>query len=158
MGYRSRGYVEYDELVKAGFVPPREVFEGRVVAVTECVEEIPCNVCQSLCPVKAISVEGLRGRPRIDWSKCIGCGVCVGGCPGQAMFLVGRDSEGYVVGLPYEFLPRPKRGDVVELLNRRGEPVGRGEVLRVFEVNKTLVVYVRVPGELLWEVRGIRVK
>jgi len=158
VGYRSRGFIELEDLRREGFVPPRDVVEGKVVAVSECIEEIPCNVCQSLCPVKAIRVEGLRGRPKVDWARCTGCGICVGGCPGQAMFLVGRDGDGYLVGLPYEFLPRPKKGDVVELLNRRGEPVGRGEVLRVFDINKTLVVLVRVSGDLIWEVRSIRVK
>lgn len=155
---RARGYVEYSELLAAGFVPPEELVEQRVVAVTECVEEIPCNVCESLCPVKAINVGGLRGRPKIDWAKCTGCGVCVGGCPGQAMFLVGRSGGDYVVGVPYEFLPRARRGDRVALLNRSGGEVGEGEVVRVFELNKTQVVVVKVPRELLWEVRGIRVK
>ncbi|MEZ0345690.1 MAG: 4Fe-4S binding protein [Infirmifilum sp.] len=158
MSFRRRGYVEYSELKSAGFVPPEETIELKAVAVTECVEEIPCNVCQTLCPVKAIRVEGLRGRPRIDWTRCTACGVCVGGCPGQAMFVVGRMGQRYVVGMPYEFLPKAQKGQKVALLGRDGRELGEGMVVRAFEVNKTQVVFVEVPRELLWEVRSIRVR
>ncbi|ABL78337.1 4Fe-4S binding protein [Thermofilum pendens] len=153
--FRRSGVVSAGELESMGLVPPRERLIRGAVAVTECIEEIPCNVCESACPVKAIRVEGLRGRPRIDWDRCTGCGVCVGVCPGQAMFLLDL-SRGAAVTVPYEFLPRLRRGDTVELLDREGRVVGEGTVIRVFEVNKTQVVTVSVPENLLMEVRAVR--
>jgi len=153
--WRSRGYVEVEELKQMGLVPPPERMERGPVAVTECVEEIPCNVCEAACRLGAVSVEGLRGRPRVDWDRCTGCGVCVGVCPGQAMFVVSLAGGEGRVTLPYEFLPKLAPGMRVKLLSRRGEELGVGEVERVFEVNRTQVVTVRVPGELVMEVRAV---
>ncbi|AKG38753.1 MAG: 4Fe-4S binding protein [Infirmifilum sp.] len=158
MSYRLRGYATVEELRDAGFIPPEELVESKAIAVSECIEMIPCNVCQSVCPVKAIRVEGLSGRPRIDWDRCTGCGVCVGSCPGQAMFMVGRAGNDYIVGLPYEFLPRAEKGKRAVLMGRDGRELGEGEITRVFEINKTQVVFVKVPRDLIWEVRSIRVK
>jgi Fe-S-cluster-containing hydrogenase component 2 len=155
--YRRTGVVDKETLHSLGLVPPVERMRRGAVAVAECVEEIPCNVCEPACPVKAIRVEGLRGRPRIDWDRCTGCGVCVGVCPGQAIFLVDLRG-GARVTLPYEFLPKLRRGDEVEVLGRDGRVLGRGVVVRVFEVNKTQVVTVEVPEELYMEVRAVRVK
>jgi len=36
---------------------------------------------------------GLRGRPQIDMTKCIGCGICSRGCPAGAMQMEGRKAE-----------------------------------------------------------------
>jgi NAD-dependent dihydropyrimidine dehydrogenase PreA subunit len=44
-----------------------------------------CGVCQSVCPVEAISVDA-NGAYVIDESTCIDCGVCVDSCPQQAIF------------------------------------------------------------------------
>jgi len=155
--YRRSGIIEKETLFSLGLVPPIERLKRGAVAVTECVEEIPCNVCEAVCPVKAIMVGGLRGRPKIDWEKCTGCGICVGTCPGQAMFLVDLSGPAKVT-VPYEFLPKLKKGDVVELLGRDGRVLGTGVVLRVFEVNKTQVVTVEVPEELVMEVRSVRAR
>jgi len=144
-----------EELRELGLLPPEERLRRGPVAVTECVEEIPCNVCATACSSGAIRVEGMRGRPRVDWDRCTGCGVCVGVCPGQAMFVVGFAGDEGRVTLPYEFLPKLRAGDKVWLLSRRGERVGLGEVERVFEVNKTQVVTVKVPKQLVWEVRAV---
>jgi len=155
--YRRSGFIDKEMLFSMGLVPPLDRLKKGAVAVTECIEEIPCNVCEAVCSVKAISVEGLKGRPKIDWDKCTGCGICVGTCPGQAMFLVDL-SGGARVTVPYEFLPRLKRGDVVELLGRDGRVLGTGVVVRVFEVNKTQVVTVEVPVEMVMEVRSVRAR
>lgn len=158
MSYRKRGYLTVEELKSLVPLPPLERIKAGAVAIAECVEHIPCNVCMSACPSNAITVEGMRGMPKIDWDKCVGCGVCVGVCPGQAIFLVRLKGGGAEVTLPYEFLPKARRGMRVDLLNRVGEKVGEGEVVRVFEINKTQVVTVKVPAELIWEVRSIWVK
>lgn len=155
MSWRTRGFVSLEELKSQGFLPPEDRVRRGPVAVTECVEEIPCNVCTVSCSVKAIHIEGMRGRPRVDWSRCTGCGVCVGVCPGQAMFVVSLSGGEGRVTVPYEFLPRLGPGARVRLLNREGAVVGEGVVERVFEVNKTQVVTVKVPPELVWEVRAV---
>lgn len=43
-----------------------------------------CGLCESICPVKAISVEENRGffRPEVR-NSCIGCGKCISACPGR---------------------------------------------------------------------------
>ena len=158
MSFRKRGYVTIDELKKLTRLPPLERIKRGPVAVAECVENIPCNVCMTACPTHAISVEGLMGEPRIDWDKCIGCGICVGTCPGQALFLVHLKGTKGEVTLPYEFLPRAEKGAEAVLLNRRGEEVGTGRIVKVFEINKTQVVTVEVPSDLVWEVRAIWVR
>jgi ferredoxin len=39
-----------------------------------------CSVCVERCPVEGAIVVEL-GRPRVDPTRCDGCGVCVGVCP-----------------------------------------------------------------------------
>lgn len=46
-------------------------------------ECIGCGLCQSRCPVEAIST-GPDHR-EIDQSKCINCGTCFEGCPVEAI-------------------------------------------------------------------------
>ena len=38
-----------------------------------------CRVCAERCPVRAIVFDG--GRPRIDETRCDGCGECECACP-----------------------------------------------------------------------------
>ena len=44
-----------------------------------------CGLCQNICPVGAIRMEGKKSR--IDKSLCIGCGECVTMCPEKAISL-----------------------------------------------------------------------
>jgi Fe-S-cluster-containing hydrogenase component 2 len=157
--FRETGIVELEELEKLGLMPPRERLLKGPVAILECPEEIPCNICVPFCPVKAIQMESIVALPRVSWDKCTGCGVCVAICPGLAAFVVdlSKPEADYVI-VPHEFLPAPKPGDKVTLLSRRGEIVGEGVVVRVWERNKTYVVAVRVPKGLGLEVRAIWVK
>lgn len=157
--FRETGVIELSELEQLGLLPPRERLEKGPVAVLECPEEIPCNICVPYCPTKAISMDSIIALPRVDWNKCTGCGVCVAVCPGLAAFVVDLSKkEADYVTLPHEMLPVPRVGDKVELLNRYGEPVGVGTVVRVWERNKTYVVTVQVPKGLGMEVRAIWVK
>ncbi|MEM4769651.1 MAG: 4Fe-4S dicluster domain-containing protein [Desulfurococcaceae archaeon] len=157
--FRETGVIELSELEQLGLLPPRERLEKGPVAVLECPEEIPCNICVPYCPTKAIGMDSIIALPRVNWSKCTGCGVCVAVCPGLAAFVVDLSKkEADYVTLPHEMLPAPRVGDKVELLNRCGEPVGVGTVVRVWEKNKTYVVTVQVPKGLGMEVRAIWVK
>lgn len=154
--YREIGVIEPSELSQLGLLPPRDRLEKGPVAVLECPEEIPCNICVPYCPVGAIEMNKIIDLPRVKWDKCTGCGICVSICPGLAAFVIDLSrEEGDYVTLPHEFTPIPRRGDVVELLNRRGERIGRGVVVRSWERNNTHVVTVRVPKGMGMEVRAI---
>jgi len=157
--FRETGVIGLGELEKLGLLPPRERLARGPVAILECPEEIPCNICVPFCPTKAIQMDTIIALPRVQWDKCTGCGVCVAVCPGLAAFVVdlSKPDADYVT-VPHEFLPAPRVGDRVVLMNRRGEVVGEGEVVRVWERNKTYVVTVKAPKGLGLEVRAIWVK
>ena len=157
--YKKTGVITIEELRQMGLIPPEERLRKGPVAIAECPEEIPCNICVDACPLKAISMETINGIPKIDWNKCIGCGVCVSKCPGLAIFVVdlSKPDKAYVT-LPHEFLPAPKESEEVVLLSRYGERVGKGKVVKVWEYNRTWVVTVEVPKELAMEVRAIWVE
>ncbi len=158
--FKETGVISVEELRKLGLMPPEERLAKGPVAIPECPEEIPCNICVVSCPNGAISIEGIKGLPRIDWDKCVGCGACVAKCPGLAIFVidVSKPGEYAYVTVPHEFLPVPKVGEMVDLLNRVGEVVGRGEVVKAWEHNKTWVITVKVPKKLAMEVRAVWVR
>jgi len=158
--YLKVGYLEKDDIL-VNF-PKLEQCEKHPIAVSECVQEIPCNPCVSACAVKAISMDGINGIPMIDYEKCTGCGMCVSVCPGLALFLIHQGENGYEVTLPYEMLPLPKVGDEVLLLNRKGENLGKGKVKRVLRVERetqSTVITVSFEDEsFIYEVRNIEVQ
>ncbi len=128
--------------------------------VMECPQEIPCNPCVEVCPTNAITMDSLVSLPKVDYSKCTGCALCVAKCPGLACFVIDltySEEEG-IIKLPYEFLPLPKRGDKVKCLNRLGEEVCEGKVLAAVEPTKdgTKVVSVIAPKEFIKDIRAIR--
>jgi Fe-S-cluster-containing hydrogenase component 2 len=127
------------------------------VAIIECVQEIPCNPCVDSCPFKAISMKDINAIPINDYEKCIGCGKCVGVCPGLAIFVIKIKDDKALITLPYEFLPQPKAGDKVKALDRKGIAVGNGIVRRAIKQGKTLVITVEVDKKLAMDVRNIRV-
>jgi hypothetical protein len=61
--------------------------------------------------------------------------------------------------LPYEVLPLPAKGDPIACCNRQGEEVHRGTVVSVTEPwkDKTYVVHVSVPRDLVMEIRAVKV-
>lgn len=157
--YRKTGIIGLEELAALNLLPPDDRLRKGPVAVLECPEMIPCNICVPYCPAKAIRMEKLIDLPVVDWDKCTGCGMCVALCPGLAAFVVDLSREDYdYVTLPHEFLPTPKVGEEVALLSRTGEKLGRGVVTRVWERNRTYVVTVRVPKGLGMEVRAVWVE
>ncbi|WP_448577187.1 NADH-quinone oxidoreductase subunit I [Thermosphaera sp.] len=159
MGFKETGVLTLQDMVKAGLMPTEERLRKGPVALLECPEQIPCNICVSACPFKAISMDKVYDLPRLDENKCIGCGVCVAKCPGLAIFVIdiSKSDKAYIT-LPYEFLPRPSKGARVKLLNREGKVVGEGIVVKTWEYEKTWVVTVEVEKDLWFDVRAIKVE
>ncbi len=135
-------------------------YRGKLRPIIECFEAIPCNPCETSCPTGAIVVGGnINDVPVIDYDKCNGCGICMTKCPGLAIFMLQElpDEDSALIGIPYEFIPLPSKGDQVHLLGRQGEMLAEGTVQRVFRSpHKTNSVYVKTPLELADKVRSIR--
>lgn len=149
-------------LLKHGFVGDDEI--GRFPGVTstvgihpvmECTQNIPCNPCQDACAKGCIKIgEKITSLPSVNPdATCIGCGMCVASCSGQAIFLVDETyEEGFAsITIPYEFFPLPKEGDTGMALSRSGKPVCEAEVVGVKEVkafDHTNLVTIKVPVEM----------
>ena len=164
MALLINGYLSKEELENLPGIPSRERMEKGAVAVIECAQEIPCNPCVDACKYGAIVIEGsITELPILIEDKCIGCGSCLAICPGQAIFLVDMtysDAEG-IVNVPYEYVPLPKAGDIVDGLNRGGEVVCQAEVKRVVNAkvnDRTPIVTLIVPKDMVMEVRSLRLK
>ena len=131
--------------------------------VIECTQNIPCNPCQDACPKHCIKVgDHITQLPAVEPnSACIGCGMCVASCPGQAIFLVDeKDEEGFAdVTLPYEFLPVPAKGERGVALGRDGSPVCEAEVVSVRQTrafDHTALLTMRVPADMAMRARFFR--
>ncbi|MEC9489032.1 MAG: 4Fe-4S binding protein [Halanaerobium sp.] len=143
--------------------PPPERLEEGPVSIIECFQKIPCDPCYHSCPRGAIMpFSDLNDLPKMDFAKCNGCGLCISNCPGLAIFVIEKNytpGRG-LVKMPYEFLPLPKKGEEVILLDREGQELGTGLVERIQnkeKQDKTSVIWVSMPGELIMEARNIRV-
>ncbi len=127
-------------------------------ALIECDESIPCDPCVHACPVNAIEKDSLVSPPRVLLEKCTGCSLCVGVCPGLAIFVVDLSGDKGKITLPYEFLPVPEKDEIVEVLNSQGRKLGMGKVLRITAGReKTMLVTVEVDKRYTLKVRNIRV-
>jgi thioredoxin reductase/Fe-S-cluster-containing hydrogenase component 2 len=154
-------------LLKHGFVSDEEIesFPGvrhmaGIHPVMECTQNIPCNPCQDACTRHCILIgEKITSLPSVDTSSgCIGCGMCVASCSGQAIFLVNEDyGAGYAsVTMPYEFLPLPEKGDRGAALGRNGQKVCDAEVIDVRTspaFDKTTLLTVKVPAQYAMKAR-----
>ncbi len=151
--YEKTGVISLEEIR----IPSEEQFE-RGVAITECVQDIPCNPCVDACPVNAISMESINSPPVVDYDRCTACAQCAAVCPGLAIFVVKKEGSRALITMPYEFLPLPEKGDTAIALDREGNDVGTAEVVRVIrKKDSTSLVTVGVERELAMVVRNIRV-
>ena len=156
MGFKESGVITREELEERGLLPSIERLEKGPIAIAECPEGIPCNICVNVCPFNAVLMDKIYDLPRIDPDKCIGCGVCVPQCPGLAMFIVDLSKPGKaLITLPYELLPEPRKGMRVKLLDRSGNVVGEGSIVKVWQYDKTWAVTVEIPRDKWFEVRAI---
>jgi Fe-S-cluster-containing hydrogenase component 2 len=133
----------------------------RPKVIIECDQEIPCNPCELACPSGAIRIgKRITTRPTFYADRCKGCGRCIPLCPGLAIFFIhpSYSEREALVGFPYEYLPLPKKGDRVEVVDRKGSKIGKGEVVRVDSKpsnDRTPVVYLSVPKRIGRKVRGM---
>ncbi len=139
-------------------LPSQERLEQGPVAVFECFTEIPCDPCYYSCPVNAVEeFEDLNELPEVDFASCTGCGQCIAGCPGLAVFVLDYtySQDRGLIGLPYEFTPLPAAGETVKAVDRAGEELEKAEVIRVNkgDEEKTAVVWLAVARDNLLSVR-----
>jgi NADPH-dependent 2,4-dienoyl-CoA reductase/sulfur reductase-like enzyme/Fe-S-cluster-containing hydrogenase component 2 len=163
----DEGYPLSQSLLKNGFIAqcetedfPTFAYGGGMRAVIECTQNIPCDPCQDVCPQGCIRVgENIALLPTLESDRtCTGCGLCVGACSGQAIFLVNDTLEGGhgTVGLPYEFLPLPKKGTFGKALDRGGRELCDAVVVDVRNsraMDKTPMLVMKVPKAELGRAR-----
>lgn len=161
MNKKKAGWLPTKKLRNLDSYPGEQRLEKGAVAVIECPEEIPCNVCVAVCPFEAIIIEDeIKNLPKLDTNRCKGCGLCVAKCPGLAIFTIDNtySNDTALLSFPYEFDPLPKEGSTVNALNRAGEVVIEVKVIdaKLTEDNdKTAIISIAVPKEYIHEVRGI---
>ncbi len=144
--------------------PAEERIKKGAVVVIECAQEIPCDPCVSSCPFGAITLgPDITRLPVLAEDECKGCGMCIAGCPGQAIFMIDYNlAEGKAsVAFPYEFLPLPRVGDRVTGTDKSGKAVAEVEILKVDNRksnDRTPVITVSVDREFIHQVRSIRME
>ncbi len=131
--------------------------------VIECPEKIPCDPCVDACPNEAISIPGsIIELPEIDYDKCTGCLVCIPRCPGLAIFVVDETPKDHsIIYIPYEMLPRPKKGDTAKGLDREGKERCEVEIIKVIDAKKfdrCAIVGFSVPRDLAQEIKAIKLR
>lgn len=158
-GVTYTGVLSEDELTT--ILPSTERLAKGPIAVIECVQNIPCNPCEQACPFGAIAIgEEITTLPLLDLAKCRGCGLCVSKCPGLAIFIVDAtySEKDATIMLPYEYLPLPAVGDIVNGLDRTGHPVTSARVIKVDSSAKhdaTTVITIAVLKKFVHKVRAL---
>lgn len=158
----KNGYLDIEEVMDIPGFPGLDTLNKKKCVVVECKQNIPCNPCENACPHGAIVVGNpITNLPVVDPEKCIGCGLCVAQCPGQACFLVDMSKEDYdTVTIPYEYYPLPEKDQEVYGLSRDGVYLVKATVVRVVMTKKndrTAVIEIKVPKGYGMQVRNISV-
>ncbi len=156
MNLLTKGFVTDEEIERF----PGFVHQKGLHPVIECTQNIPCNPCQDACKRNCIKIgKCITALPQVNTeSKCMGCGMCVANCSGQAIFLVDEDfEEGFSsITLPYEFLPLPQKGAKGYGLSRSGQKICEAEVVSVKSspaFDHTNLLTMKVPKEFVNKAR-----
>lgn len=154
MNLLEKGYIEDEEVTRY----PGVVRKVGIHPVMECSQNIPCNPCQDACPKGCITIgENITSLPIVNpEAECIGCGMCVASCSGQAIFLLKEETDYTEITMPYEFLPLPEKGEKGMGLGRNGQKLCEAEVVLVRSAkafDHTTLLTVRVPAEYGMKVR-----
>ncbi|MFW6319178.1 MAG: 4Fe-4S binding protein [Bacillota bacterium] len=140
---------------------PEESVLYKPKAIIECYKEIPCNPCSTSCPFDAIFIpEDINKRPEIDFNKCTGCGICLHHCPGLAITVRQIKNDKALLKIPYEFVPYPKVGTVLKVMNRAGEHITDGIISKVQyteKQNKTAILHLLVDKAYLYDAITVEV-
>ncbi len=159
---KTTGAPSLEELSGAGMLPSAGELEKRACVCIECVEEIPCNPCETSCPQGALTVGSpITNLPLIDREKCTLCGLCIPACPGLAITIKSIQGEKARIRFPWEYLPLPVAGEEAEMVDRQGQSVCEGLVISVTNPvrnNRTAVVTAEFPREFAEVVISIRRK
>ncbi len=145
----------------AAVKPSKERLARGPVAIVECFQKIPCDPCYTACKRGGfLPFEDINDLPRMDFEKCNGCGICIGACPGLAIFIVDEtySEDEALVMIPWEFLPVPAEGSTVQGLNREGEAISEVKVKKVRSAgknNNTYILTLIVPKEFAHDIRSI---
>lgn len=144
-------------------VPSDERRKKRPYVVIECPEKIPCDPCVGACPQNAITMPGtMIELPQVDYEKCTGCLLCIPKCPGLAIIVVDETPKDHsIIFIPYELLPRPKKGDRAIGLKRDGTECCEVTIIKVIDSPKfdhCAIVGFSAPKEMVQEIRFIKFK
>jgi len=162
-------WFEKAEILKSepGKILPQKFPEQNsgVMPIINCIQEIPCNPCSTVCPTNSINMEGdpILGLP-IYSGTCIGCGKCVAICPGLAITLVDfrKNAEFPTVTLPYEVTNHEiKIGETVACVDMDGNNLGNFEVVGISQnkmTNKAQLIKIRVPQEISKKIVSFRIQ
>lgn len=157
---KTTGAPSLEELKAAGMLPSREEMTGKACLCIECIEEIPCNPCETSCPHGAITVGNpITNLPVIDREKCTACGICIPACPGLAITIKQIKGERASIRFPWEYLPLPMKGQVVQMVDREGCVVCDGIVQSAVNParnDRTTTVMAEFPAEFAEMIVSIR--
>jgi Fe-S-cluster-containing hydrogenase component 2 len=151
---------EWEEIKQSPGYPSDLRIQQGPVAVIECAQYIPCDVCGAVCPYDAIQVDTVCALPELRENRCIGCRSCIPVCPGLAIFVIDStySKDEALISFPYELLPIPQQGDLVDATDREGSPLVKGTVITVEEhasYDHTHIVTIAVPKHCIHHIRGI---
>jgi len=156
---------DYLKKLKRSASWPSEKLMGKgPTPIIECIEEIPCNPCETVCPKNCIEIGNcITDLPKFTSNECTGCGKCVVTCPGLAIFLLDNTYSEHkaAITIPYELLPLPQKGEIVIALDRKGKPVCDTEVIKVVSAkrnNSTNLVTMAIPKKFIDLVRFFKFK
>ena len=158
------GFLTEEDLKDSPGIPDVARRRKGPVASIECLEDIPCNPCETNCNYDAIIVgEDITNIPHLYGDKCVACRTCVYICPGQAIVMVDEslpDGRASVM-MPYEYRPLPEKGDTVTALDRAGRELGDATVLAIRQnkrMDQTATVTIEIVKDWSMQARAIRIQ